>query len=76
MIISGTNTLFGGTQNRIQSTEIKDNAHLVPFRNRNALNVGDTKHMIFNDNGNVPFWKNELKRIETKHDQDLGLKFK
>ena len=76
MNASGVKKLFGSTQNRMRSTKIKDNTRLRPFSDSDSLNAGYARHVIFDDNYNGPFWQNELKRIEIKHDQDLGLKFK
>lgn len=62
------NKSFGGEQNRMRDTVIKDSSYLGPFDHPEKLRVNDTQSMQFKEGHAGPFYLSEQKREELRYD--------
>ena len=62
------NKFFGGEQNEMRESEIKNNSYLGPFEHPQKLKVGDTQRMQYNQDDIGPFHLSKQKREELKFD--------
>ena len=56
------NSGYGGAQKDTNPTNIKQEVgYLGP--NKRIIEVGDEKHMLFHEGGNVPLWTTQQQRV-------------
>ena len=62
------NKYFGGEQNEMRNSNIKNASYLGPFEHPQKLKVGNTQSMQCGPNDIVPFHLSEQKREELRND--------
>jgi hypothetical protein len=63
------NKNYGGDQNNMRDSKIKNKSYLDPFHHPQKLRVGQTQSMQFALDDNGPFYLSEEKRQQLKFDQ-------
>ena len=66
------NKYFGGEQNKMRKSEIKNESYLGPYSHDSKLKVGETQSMQYEATDNGPFYLSQEKRLEQMYDRELN----
>ena len=66
------NKYFGGEQNEMRNSNIKNASYLGPFEHPQKLKVGNTQSMQYGPNDIGPFHLSEQKREELRNDRQTN----
>ena len=68
---SRMNKFFGGSQNIMRNSEIKNSSFLGEFHHDNCLKIGDVQSMQYAESDSGPFYLDDAKKQELKYDCEL-----
>ena len=65
---------YGGSQQKMRLSVIKDNTYLGPFDHPSKLKVGNTQTMVFDLSHSGPFYMSDREKQDKKYDVSKGTK--
>ena len=66
------NKFYGGEQNKMRRSEIKNAMYLGPFLHTNKLQIGDQQSMQYLPDDTGPFYLDDAKKQELKFDCEMN----